>query len=184
MSWFDGIGTGLGHLIDMWTGSPAGTTGAAATGVANSAVGQGARNMYDNTDFGKATGLAPFMKLLGIGPAAAPAAPAEDRMATPLELQDLAAGHIPVAGGSTYYGNDVSGLKESKSQNYFGRTVTNPDGTKTTEGGFNLPSVQNWDAAGRSYGNRQSDIDARVGPDGKAVKPITVGAPEIYAPDL
>jgi len=182
MSWYDGIGTGIGHLIDMWTGSPQGTTGA-GTSAAAAPIATGARNMYNNTDFGKATGLAPFMKMLGIGPSTPTPVP-EDRMATPLELQDLASGHIPTAGGSTYYGNDVSGLKESKSQNYFGKTVTNPDGTKTTEGGFNLPSVQNWDATGRSYGNRQGDIDARVGPDGKAVKPITVGAPEIYQPDL
>jgi len=178
MSWYDGIGAGLGGVVDMFTGAPSGSTAAAGGAVAT-----GAQNMYNNTDFGKATGLAPFMKMLGMG-STPPAAVPEDRMATPLEMQDLASGHMPAAGGSTYYSNKVTGTQESKSQNYFGKTVTNDDGTKTTQGGFNLPSVQNWDATGRSYGNRQSDIDARVGPDGKAVKPITVGAPEIYQPDL
>ena len=177
MSWYDSIGAGLGGVADMFAGSPSGSTAAAAPVIAN-----GAQNMYDNTDFGKATGLAPFMKMLGMG-STPPVEPAPTRMATPLEQQDAAAGHFPHAGGSTSYTNKVAGTQESKSQNYFGKTVTK-DGTQTTEGGFNLPNVQNWDAAGRSNGNRQGDIDAREGPDGKAAKPITVGAPEVYQADL
>ena len=174
MSWYDSIGAGLGGVVDMFTGMPSGSTAAAGGAVAT-----GAHNMYDNTDFGKATGLAPYMKMLGIGSTPPVAAP-EDRMATPIEMADLAAGHIPVAGGSTKYSNSVSGTHETTSQNYFGKEVTNADGTKTTQGGFNLPSTQQWDATGRSYGNRQSDIDAREGGE----KAIKVAAPEIYQPDL
>src|SRR5262249_13492535 len=106
-------------------------------------------------------------------------------MATPREMADLRAGHIPVAGGSTYYGNEVTGQRESTPQNYFGKTVTDADGKTKTVGGFNLPNYQNWDAVGRSYGNRQSDINARPNPDGSEnEKRIKVAAPEIYQPDL
>src|SRR5262249_37038874 len=46
-------------------------------------------------------------------------------------------------------------------------------------------NYQNGDAVGRSYGNRQSDIDARPNPDGSEnEKRIKVAAPEIYQPDL
>src|SRR5262249_60299738 len=83
MSWYDTIGSGLGHLIDMWTGTPSGTTGAGANAAMASPVAQGVRNAYDNTDFGKATGLGPFMKLLGIGGASTPAPPPPTPLATP-----------------------------------------------------------------------------------------------------
>ena len=183
MSWYDGIGTGLGHLMNMWSGAPAGNPAPAAKPPV-APVGPGAHDF----DFGKATGLEPFMKMLGIGSHAEPAP--EERMATPREMADARAGHLPVAGGPTSYSNAVTGQQETKWQNYFGTTVrdadgkpvTNPDGTTKTQGGFNLPSYQNWDAAGRSYGNRQSDIDARD--ESKTDKQIKVAAPEIYQPDL
>jgi hypothetical protein len=156
MSWFDGIGAGVGSMLDMFTGMPSGSTSAGA-----SAVGGGLHNAYDNTDFGKATGLAPYMKMLGIGstPPAAAAAPA-------------------AAGSGGYVTPGVSGQEETKWQNYFGKTTTNPDGTTKTQGGFNLPSYANWDAVGRSGGNRESDHEA------EKAGGVKVAAPEIYQPDL
>jgi hypothetical protein len=170
-NWYDGIGAGIGSMVDMFTGMPGGTTAtgasAAATGVANSSTAQ---------TVGTATGLTPFMKMLGMTPTAAPTVP-EDRMAKPSELEDLKNNVLPPTPGGTLreavtgvgrYTNEVAGNKDSNRLR-----TENPDGTTT----WKMPSTQNWDAVGSSAGNRQSDIDARD-------KPMKVAAPEIYQPDL
>ncbi|MGN6110936.1 MAG: hypothetical protein ACTHU0_37895, partial [Kofleriaceae bacterium] len=166
--WYDGLGTGIGSLVDMFTGAAPGSTHAGAKAAAAPVAAEG-KHVADNTNFGKATGLAPFMKMLGIGQEPAKATP-EDRMATPSELADAKAGKVATAGGSDRYSADVKGNKDSKG---FAK-VTTADGKS---GGYTMPSIQNWDARGKSYGNRQSDIDARD-------KGVKVGAPEIYQPDL
>ena len=90
-------------------------------------------------------------------------------MAKPSELADLQNGLLPpTAGGDRRFTNDVTGNQDKNSF----KTV-NPDGTTT----YKMPSYANWDAVGKSSGNRQGDIDARD----KAMK---VAAPEIYQPDL
>ena len=161
-NWYDGIGStignGIGGAFDFLSGTPQGTTarGAAAAGTAvqQSPTAQSA---------GKATGLSDWMKMLGIGPSAAPA---EDRMAKPSELADLADGRLPpTAGGDRSFSNGVQGNTGSNG------LERQPDGT------WKAPSVNNWRATGTSGGNRQSDIDARD-------EQVKVGAPEIYQPDL
>ncbi len=163
MSWFDGLGSGIGSLVDMFAGAPAGTTSAGASAAAGHVAGSGAAQKA-----GALTGLTPYMSLLGMTPAAAPA---EDRMIKPSEAADLAAGRGPAtAGGSTSYSGAMVNTKEG---NGFEK-ITNADGS---HGGFKLPSYANWGGTGTSGGNRQSDIDARD----EAVK---IAAPEIYQPDL
>ncbi|MCE9579565.1 MAG: hypothetical protein K8W52_40970 [Deltaproteobacteria bacterium] len=163
MSWFDGLGSGIGSLVDMFTGMPGGTTAAGASAAASGIAGSGAAQKV-----GTATGLTPYMKLLGMTPST-PAKTPEDRVATPSELADLKDGLLPpTAGGDRSFTNKVTGNQDKNSF----KTV-NADGTST----YKMPSYANWDAVGKSSGNRQGDIDARD----KAMK---VAAPEIYQPDL
>lgn len=173
-----------GSLVDMFTGTPQGAsaTGARAAGsaIANSGAGQEAKHVAGNTDFGKATGLSPWMKMLGMG---GPEAPPQDRMATPSEMRDLKAGKAPATPGGSlsdirngrgFYGSGegggVTGQRETKGF----EKKTNADGTS---GGYQLPSTQQWSAVGRSGGNRKSDIEARD-------KPVKVGAPSVWQPNL
>jgi hypothetical protein len=161
--WYDSLGSGVGSLVDMMTGSPGGSTAAGA-----SAVAAEAGHVAGNTDFGKATGLAPYMKMLGMG---GPAAPPETRMATPSEVSDAATGHIAVPGGPTRYSTAVV---DDHSSNGFEK-ITNADGTS---GGYKMPTVSHYDALfGTSGGNRESDIAARD-------EPVKAAMPEIYQPDL
>jgi len=172
-SWYDGLGA-------MFSGGAR----QAQAGIAGSGGAQ---------DFGKATGLSPYMKMFGMSPAEAPP---EDRMAKPSELRDLAAGKGPATPGSSFGGlwDVMSGKGNSWSSKVVGDTdkngfekITNPDGSS---GGYKAPSYQNWSAVGRSGGNRQTDIDNRDKNVKAGFKPAsdegehTVAAPEIYQPDL
>ena len=73
-NWYDSVGSGIGSLVDMFAGNPHGMTAAGAS-AATPMLTEHAQHVAGSTDFGKATGLTPFMKMLGIGgPAATPAA--------------------------------------------------------------------------------------------------------------
>ena len=114
----------------------------------------------------KATGLSSWAKMLGLS-RGEPTPPPEDRMAKPSELADLEAGIAPpLPGGDRYFSGTVEGNNDRHG------LERNKDGT------YKAPTIQSWDATGKTYGNRQGDIDARDGAKAK------VGAPEIYQPDL
>ena len=153
-NWFDSIGAGISGAWDWASGGASAGAKATQERVAGSDAAQSG---------GKATGLTPWMKMLGMTPAEAPP---EDRMAKPSELADLNAGLAPAqAGGDRRFSGGVQGNKESNG------LVKQADGT------YKAPSIQHWDAVGKSGGNRQSDIDARD-------EDVKVGAPEVYQPDL
>ncbi len=178
-NWFEGIGSGIGSMVDFVTGGAK----SAHKGIHDSGTAQG---------LGKATGLSPYMKMFGMSPEDAPP---EDRMAKPSELRDLAAGKGPATAGSSFGGMwDVATGRSGWSSKVVGDTdkngfekITNPDGSS---GGYKAPSYQNWSAVGRSGGNRQTDIDNRDKNVKAGFKPASdegehaVAAPEIYQPDL
>jgi len=177
-SWYSGIG-------DWFSGASQSASkgiSAAQSGIAGSGAAQ---------TFGKASGLSPYMKMFGMSPEAAPP---EDRMAKPSELRDLAEGKAPATPGGSFGGMwDVITGKSGWGNKVVGDTqkngfekIKNSDGSS---GGYKMPSYQNWDARGRSFGNRQDDIDSRDKPMKVGMKPGEVGAktvkaPEIYQPDL
>src|SRR5262245_8785960 len=166
MSWWNDIGAGLGNVVDMFSGMPSGST-AAGAGAASDAF----NNSYvgSRLDFGKSTGLAPYMQMLGLADKSKPAETVDtpfgprpvrtadeagERMGitnadravpyTAAERADIErTGGLLQAGGSDYVTSGVTGTQESKS-GY--KTTDLRTGVQTDEKNWSLPSYQNWDA--------------------------------------
>ncbi len=167
-SWHSGIG-------DWFSGGGPGRAGRSAqAGISGSSGAQAA---------GKATGLSPYMSMFGMapqGPAAAEPSAGKAGGTSFGGMWDV------LRGKGQSWGTGVSG---EKSSNGF-EQIKNADGSS---GGYKMPSVANWNAVGRSGGNRQTDLDydhknqtaGFVKDGGNEVDGNQmVAQPEIYQPDL
>src|SRR5687768_15655806 len=133
MSWFDNISNGAGNLVDWFRGSRGGDAAAGGGGGGGAAApaAAGPDTGWGNGGLAKATGLSPWVKVLGVGQGNSPAAD-------------------PASGGGKATSNGVEFDSDEASKS-FGRS---------DKGGFNMPQRQNWDISGKSYGNLDSQADA------------------------
>ncbi len=166
MSWFDSISQFFGGHHDA-AKAPAAAPAAPAAAPAAPATAP-AEHGWASSGWANATGLGPWAELFGLGkdpPAKAGAAPAAGGSAA-----TAPAVTAPAAASSGFKSNKVTGTGGMQSNGF----------EKDPDGGYKMPSAQNWAATGKAYGNRQDDQDAAAGGKGMAV----TGPPNTYQPDL
>jgi hypothetical protein len=159
MSWFDNISAGAGSVMNWMKGGkggdakkePAHAPAAAAAGGHAADDKGGGAAGWGDSGWAKATGLAPWAKALGVGQG----------------TQAPAAGPAGAGGKGVSHGVEGGVKKEG-----FGRD---------SKGGFKTPEYNNWSAKGKSFGNREGDVDETE--DGKKGRKAS-GAPTVWQPSL
>ncbi len=188
MSWFDSISEGAGSVMNWFRGGGGGGGAAPAHAPAPAAAGGGAggaaaapaESHWGESAWAKATGLAPWAKMLGVGqgPEADPSkgGTMESRIDHQL-LTGYGTKARPTGGDSA--SDIVHGKGDFRSNEIEGDKKVTGFG-RDSKGGFKTPEYNNWSAKGKSFGNREDDVvDDELGKKGKAT-----GAPTVWQPSL
>ncbi len=193
MSWFDGISDGASSVMNWFRGGSGGggnaapaQTAAPAPAAGGGGAGAPAQSYWGESAWAKATGLAPWAKMLGVGQA-----PEKDysKGGTLESRMDNAALTGYEQKLPRPKGGDTASDLWNKKGNFSKNDVV---GTKKTQGfgmddkgGFKLPEYNNWSATGRTFGNRKDDVEANIlGKEGKDTRVKASKAPTVWQPSL